>query len=122
MTLGTKLRHLRLNKNLSQTKLAGELGISQTAYNKWESEQAKPSLENLVKISEFHKIAIQDLLNDNASLNMVNPVFNDSSSVQFYPTINMQPSELAANVLHNQTQITKLLEVQNRLIEALLKK
>lgn len=34
MSLGTKLRHMRTKKNLSQMQVAQELNVSQTAYNK----------------------------------------------------------------------------------------
>ena len=55
-TLGTKLRKLRDDKKMSQSQIADMLGISQSAYNKWEADQAKPSSDNLLKLSEFHNV------------------------------------------------------------------
>lgn len=62
MSLGTKLRELRNEKKLSQTQIAVELDVSQAAYGKWESDQTKPGIDNILKISEFYKLDIYELL------------------------------------------------------------
>ncbi|VFB03010.1 HTH-type transcriptional regulator immR [Chryseobacterium taihuense] len=133
MSLGVKLRNLRHSKNFSQAEIAERLKVSQPAYHLWETDQAKPTTDNLVKISEIYNLDLYSLL-DNKDQNIVNhnPVFNDNSSVQqqYYPTINnMAPPELMESVLKNQEQITLqqqqitlLIESQNKLIESLLKK
>ncbi|MXS69647.1 helix-turn-helix domain-containing protein [Flavobacteriaceae bacterium W22] len=124
---------MRHSKNFSQAEIAERLKVSQPAYHLWETDQAKPTTDNLVKISEIYNLDLYSLL-DNKDQNIVNhnPVFNDNSSVQqqYYPTINnMAPPELMESVLKNQEQITLqqqqitlLIESQNKLIESLLKK
>lgn len=133
MSLGVKLRNLRHTKNLSQAEIADRLRVSQPAYHLWETDQAKPTTENLLRISEIYNLDLYSLL-DNQDQNIVNhnPVFNDNSSVQqqYYPTINnMAPPELLESVIKNQQQITlqqeqitQLIQSQNKLIECLLKK
>ncbi|REC50990.1 MULTISPECIES: helix-turn-helix domain-containing protein [Chryseobacterium] len=82
MSLGTKLRALRTERNLSQTQVAMELDISQTAYCKWESDQTKPGIDNLLKISEFYETDIYDLLKDEGytQINKENSVNENSSN------------------------------------------
>lgn len=94
MSLGTKLRELRTGKNLSQTQVAMELDVSQTAYGKWESDQTKPGFDNLLKISEFYETDIYDLVkeegytqinkennaNENSSNNMIQNQTNNYHS------------------------------------------
>lgn len=133
MSLGVKLRNLRHSKNLSQAEVADRLRVSQPAYHLWETDQAKPTTDNLLRISEIYNLDLYSLL-DNQDQNIVNhnPIFNDSSSVQqqYYPTINnMAPPELMESVIKNQQQITvqqeqitQLIQSQNKLIESLLKK
>ena len=70
MSLGTKLRHMRTQKNLSQTQVAQELDVSQTAYNKWESDQTRPGIDNLMKISQFYETDIYDLLDESTGDNI----------------------------------------------------
>jgi transcriptional regulator with XRE-family HTH domain len=131
MSLGVKLRNLRHSKNLSQAEVADRLRVSQPAYHLWETDQAKPTTENLLRISEIYNLDLYSLLNNNDQ-NIVNhnPVFNDSSvQQQYYPTINMASPELMESVIKNQQQITvqqeqitQLIQSQNKLIESLLKK
>lgn len=64
MKLNTKLRKLRNSRKLSQVELAEALQISQTAYNKWESGSTKPSLDNILKLSRFYNIYIEELINE----------------------------------------------------------
>lgn len=123
MSLGVKLRKLRQSRNLSQADVAFQLDISQPAYNKWESDQAKPSIDKLIKISELFEVELQELFDNEANVIISNNTFENSSIV--YPkdsTINMQSPELIENIMQNQKQISQLIELQNKLIENLLKK
>ncbi|ANF49736.1 hypothetical protein A0O34_03905 [Chryseobacterium glaciei] len=72
MSLGTKLRELRNEKKLSQTQIAVELDVSQTAYGKWESDQTKPGIDNLLKISEFYELDIYELLKPDDAYTQIN--------------------------------------------------
>lgn len=124
-TLGTKLIKLRDHKKMSQSEIADVLGVSQSAYNKWEADQAKPNSDNLLRISEFHNVEINDLLEDTSGI-VSNNIFRDSSVshhiFNYAQTVNMQSPELIENILKNQEQIAKLIEAQSNLIESLLKK
>ncbi len=96
MSLGTKLRELRTGKNLSQTQVAMELDVSQTAYGKWESDQSKPGFDNLLKISEFYETDIYDLLREEGyvQVNNNNESTNDNGSgVIQNQTINYNASD-----------------------------
>ena len=62
MTLGTTLRELRKERNLSQEKLAEELKVSRSAIAKWEADGGMPDVENLVQIARYFKVRVDDLL------------------------------------------------------------
>ncbi|KFF02278.1 helix-turn-helix domain-containing protein [Chryseobacterium luteum] len=121
MTLGTKLNKLRTDRKLTQVQIAERLHVSQNAYNKWESDKAKPAMENLMKIADFYETDVYDLL-DEKSIVQTN---NDKSIgyIEGAVTINNNMSdELVDSILKNQQDITKLVESQSKLIESLLKK
>lgn len=124
-TLGTKLRKLRDDKKLSQSEIADFLGVSQSAYNKWEADQSKPSSDNLLKISDFHGVEIKDLLEDSNGI-ISNNIFKDSSTshhiLNYAQTVNMQSPELLESILKNQEQISKLIDIQSKLLESLINK
>lgn len=66
MTLGEKLKTHRLDKNLSQEKIAEIVGVSRQAVTKWESNQSAPSAENLIALSSVYGISLDELV-DNKS-------------------------------------------------------
>ncbi|GEN75622.1 helix-turn-helix domain-containing protein [Chryseobacterium hagamense] len=121
MTLGTKLNKLRIGRNLTQVQIAERLQVSQNAYNKWESDKAKPAMENLMKIADFYETDVYELLDEKAIVQ--NNTDKAIGNIQGTVTINHSISEeLINSIIKNQQDITKLIEAQSRLIESLLKK
>ncbi|MDR3024520.1 helix-turn-helix transcriptional regulator [Chryseobacterium sp.] len=123
MTLGTKLNRLRTERKLTQVQIAERLHVSQNAYNKWESDKAKPAMENLMKIADFYETDVYELLDEtpivqNNTDRAIGTIHNNNTV-----TINNTISEeLIESLLKNQQDITKLMEAQSKLIESLLKK
>lgn len=93
MSLGTKLRKLRQEKKLSQTQVAVGLDVSQTAYGKWESDQTKPGIDNLLRISNFYETDIYDLLDDKEGNNNFSNSYDNSSVSNEISTTNYYVSE-----------------------------
>jgi Helix-turn-helix. len=111
---------LRHSKNLSQAEISDRLKVSQPAYHLWETDQAKPTTENLLKISEIYNLDLYTLPETQDQNIINNSTFQDSSSVQqqYYPTINnMVPPELLESVIKNQEQITLQQQQITQLIE-----
>ncbi|MGC4130607.1 MAG: helix-turn-helix transcriptional regulator [Bergeyella sp.] len=123
MSLGVKLRRYRTERNWSQAEVAERLGVSQPAYHLWETDQAKPTTENLLKISDVYGVDLFSLLESSSNV-INNPVYNDNSSSvqqQYYPTINNQvPDGLLQSIQKNQQQITELYSANNNLLKALI--
>ncbi len=125
MGLDTKLRKLREQKGWSQMDVAHQLDISQSAYNKWEAGQAKPTLQNLKKIAEIFEIDFYDLIKEQIpNLDLSNAKFENSPFFVIestHNTISYDSPELINKILDNQQQMAKLMESQSKLIETLLK-
>jgi transcriptional regulator with XRE-family HTH domain len=68
MLLGEKLKETRQNKGLSQSTVAEHLNISRQSISKWENNSSYPDLDNLVRLSEYYEISIDDLLKENQGL------------------------------------------------------
>lgn len=126
MSLETKLRKLREQKGWSQMDVAHQLDVSQSAYNKWETGQAKPTLPNLQKLAEIFEVDFLDLIHAQVpNIDMSNAKFENSQSLIFESTINTinySSPELISKILDNQDRMAKLMESQSKLIESLLKK
>ncbi|WP_343657913.1 helix-turn-helix transcriptional regulator [Chryseobacterium sp.] len=122
VSLGTKLTRLRKKKGYTQQEVADLLKISQPAYHKWETDLAKPAIENLLKLSEVYEIDLNELLEEVPTFNITN---NDCSIQNIgNPNSNFytESPELINGILKNQDAITSLLNAQNKLIETLIDK
>lgn len=62
MDIGTIIRTLREDKELSQSELALQIGVSKSMVNKYESGARRPSLEVLRKICHTLGVTADNLL------------------------------------------------------------
>ncbi len=53
MTMGDRLRELRLRKNISQEEVARRVGITRSAYSHYEINNRQPVYETLIKLANF---------------------------------------------------------------------
>ena len=119
MTLGTKLYNLRKNEDISLDKLAFELEISKTAIGKWESDKAKPSVENLLKLCDYYNTDIYKLLEDVSNINFSNAKFKGNSYAAFaqnFTVNNTTSPEIVKIILDNQKNIIESIQQQNEII------
>ncbi|MBQ0028173.1 MAG: helix-turn-helix transcriptional regulator [Lachnospiraceae bacterium] len=59
----SRIRDLREDKDLSQTKMAGILGMSQTGYSKYETGENDIPTAILIKLADFHGTSVDYILN-----------------------------------------------------------
>lgn len=62
VNLGEQLQSLREGKNMSREELAQEMNVSRQAVYKWENNKGYPDIENLIKLSEFYNITLDELI------------------------------------------------------------
>ena len=59
---GDIIKTLRLSHNLNQVQLAASLNVSKQTVSNWENNNILPSIEMLVKISQFFSVSSDYLL------------------------------------------------------------
>ncbi|MDL2253515.1 XRE family transcriptional regulator [Ruminococcaceae bacterium OttesenSCG-928-I18] len=59
---GTRLRQLRKEHMITQTELAGKLGVSQQAVGKWETGRSSPDHGTLMQLADFFGVSLDSLL------------------------------------------------------------
>lgn len=64
MTLGEKMKEMRLARGLSQEKLAEQLYVTRQVVAKWEKDQTMPSAENLLLFAELFDCSLDELMRD----------------------------------------------------------
>ncbi|MBR5365287.1 MAG: helix-turn-helix transcriptional regulator [Clostridia bacterium] len=71
MTIGEKIKSLRLAQNVTQEKLAEYLNISYQSVSKWEKNNALPDITLVVPIANFFGVTTDELFDRNASAKAV---------------------------------------------------
>lgn len=126
MSIGNKVRRYREAKGFSQEDLAFRLDVTQGTISNIESDKSIPNSILLNNIAKTLDVDVNDILNDALQVNISNNQFSDMSSAgtvnQYNPVFNMQSPELLENILKNQENISKLIEIQNKLLEEVIKK
>lgn len=64
LTLGEKIKSLRMSHGLSQAELADELHVSRYVISKWENNKSEPDITSLKIISQCFQISIDELLDN----------------------------------------------------------
>ena len=62
MNLGEQILFLRKSRQITQERLAQELGVTNQAVSKWESGQCMPDIQLLPDIARFFKVSVDELL------------------------------------------------------------
>lgn len=60
--LQTRLKELRIEKTLSQQKLAQEIGVTQKAIDFWEKGINEPKASYIIKLAKFFNVSSDYLL------------------------------------------------------------
>jgi len=68
VNLANRVEQYRKDHRLRQKDLAKKAGVPQTVISNFESGWANPSLVNLLKLSKFFKISIDELISNRSSL------------------------------------------------------
>lgn len=65
MDIGHKILMLRKQQNITQEKLAAEMGVSIAAVSKWETGNSMPDIVMLCALADFFKVTTDELLGRN---------------------------------------------------------
>ena len=64
MSLGQRLKQVRVEKGFSQSDVADFLNISRQSISRWETDKAYPDIDNLVELSKYYEVSIDELLTE----------------------------------------------------------
>lgn len=64
MSLGQRLKQVRVEKGFSQADVADFLNISRQSISRWETDKSYPDIDNLVELSKYYEVSIDELLTE----------------------------------------------------------
>lgn len=73
MNFHKTLQRLRKEKGMSQEELGEKLGVSRQTISKWEGDSAYPDMLNLVTISRFFDVSVDELISGQKEEEAVSP-------------------------------------------------
>lgn len=56
-----RLKKLRIDRNLTQTRMAELLGVNPRAYNRWERGGITPHFDTIIKIADILQVTLDEL-------------------------------------------------------------
>lgn len=62
MSMGERLRELRLKRNLSQEEVARHIGITRSAYSHYEINNRQPVYDTLIKLASFFNVSLDYII------------------------------------------------------------
>ena len=65
MNIGNQIQVLRKQKNITQEKLASEMGVSIAAVSKWENGNSMPDIVMLCALADYFQVTTDELLGRN---------------------------------------------------------
>lgn len=86
MDLGSRIKKLRKENNLSQEQLAEKLNVSRQAISKWESNKAYPDIDNLILLRDIFNVTLDDLIigENNTKNENINESVDSSGDTKWY--------------------------------------
>lgn len=74
LTLGDKIKKIRITNNLKQSELAEMLFVSEKTISSWENNRTIPDLNMIYKISDYFKKSFYYLINDDYNTDNINEI------------------------------------------------
>ena len=74
LTLGEKIKKIRLSNNLKQSELAEMLFVSEKTISSWENNRTIPDLNMIYKISDYFKKSFYYLINNDYNTDNINEI------------------------------------------------
>jgi transcriptional regulator with XRE-family HTH domain len=69
--LSKNIKKLRLFKGLNQTEFAALFGLTRSSIGAYEEARAEPKLDALIKISDYFKLSIDDIVKQELTVNKI---------------------------------------------------
>lgn len=94
-TFASRLKQLRLNKNLRQEQVANLIGVNKSAISTYENNTRQPSFEILVRLATLYRVSTDYLLGrtDSRSLDLSGLTDEEAAAVSEIVTIMTQKNE-----------------------------
>ncbi len=112
MTLGQRLKELRLNKKLKQNYLQKQFSLSAGRYSLYENDKRKPDYELLVEFADFYNVSLDYLVgrtdvNEYDSKTNTNMTAKEMELIKKYRALNEHGKDIVETIIDREYEHTK---------------
>lgn len=87
LSIGNKLKKLRIERGLTQQTVTDALGISRSVYSQYENDEREPSLRRMISISRFFMVSLDYLCSNDARIQVDITDLDDIQKARIYAII-----------------------------------
>ena len=109
MSIGTKLRKLRVQNKWSQEELAHKLNVAQTSISNFEANKTIPDFIVMQKVCEVFDVGFEYFLEDNQTINNVEKAENCNIGCNT-GIVNSMPEGILENMLKRIENLEKIIK------------
>ena len=80
MEIGSKLKHARNEKGITQEQAAELLDVSRQTISNWENNKSYPDIISVIKMSDIYSVSLDHLLKEEKSMNQTYQEFLEEST------------------------------------------
>lgn len=88
MTIGNRIRELRISKNMSQKELSELIDVSKSAISKYESESLEPNIRVQIALAEAFNVTIDYLIGYSDENTLAKSDDNITKMIELYKELN----------------------------------
>lgn len=88
MTIGNRIRELRISKNMSQKELSELIDVSKSAISKYESDSLEPNIRVQIALAEAFNITIDYLIGYSDENTLAKSDDNITKMIELYKDLN----------------------------------
>lgn len=109
MKLGTNIKSMRKERELSQEQLAEVMGVSTASISKWETGQTAPELTMLMGLADYFEVSVDTLMGHEVSGNRVETLLAEMDRAEEENDFS-QAKEIAEKLLRNYPNSAEVVE------------
>jgi len=113
MSLGKRIKILRVNKGLTQEKVAEETGYKGKATpSAWENDVSEPDIKSLKKLAIIFGVTLDELIEGDSKAKTTDKTYHESTSEDFETLVNVV-SDLKKRVKHLENKVKDIQRINN---------
>lgn len=118
----SKLKALRLGRNLTQQYVADSLGVDASTLCRWEENEEKINVGSLRKLANFYEVPVEWLISPDPLVLNIHDNKAENGANGAHNTVNVMPKEMQKEMLEQMTaqhnaHIEALHKLTNRLMD-----